>query len=330
MTKSGAYSNRIDIRCKATDGTVFWVKAGAGPEYFLHPVFLHYFACCIGIYVLLDPTSLIAHLPVGWFLTVGWLVFCITALATLSLISWLIAAAERRGWPGTIYTPFVFMPMLIAGHIALATFGNFVSDKGPVSLETLILIVAKSIFTTVIFDILHARYVVLAHPYADTEAPPKAMPPGQTLPDPAPDAIPSTAPTPDSAAPPDDSIRIGTLTFALPDILTIRTRDHRLEVTTRDGATLQRARMSDLPETTLARHGIQISRSLWIAFDAITDVVETQPNQTDLRLWTGEVERVAKPRLHAFRQAWRVRNAADGMRDDRQNPARSAAGTQQG
>lgn len=322
----GNYSDKVDVRCKATDGTVFWVKAAAGPEYFLHPVFLHYFAASVAIFVLLAPNGLPAGLPSGWTLVIGWLVFCTTSLLTLAVVSVLVAYGERRGWIKTIFTPIFYVPMLLVSHGALAYFAQVVSDGVGYSASDLAIKIAQAVMTTAIFDIIHARYVVLAHPYAHSLAPPKEMPPGQTQPE----VVSSAAPAQQEGVPPMDSIRIGTQTFALTDILTIRTRDHRLEVTTREGATLQRARMSDLPEATLALHGIQISRSLWVAFDAITDVIEDQSSQIDLRLWSGETERVAKPRLHAFRQAWRVRNAADAIGADRQITARSGAAAARG
>lgn len=306
------------LRFKSTDGMVFWVNGESCVDYVLHPVFLHYFTLCVLIFALLDPTT-DSSLSTGWHLAMSWAIVTAISIAWLSAMTWVQRWLWRRRWITLIYTPLFLVPMVLFVDLARQYFAIVVGGADWQPWSKTILDIARDIFAVLLFDILHGRYVVLAHPNATPDG---ALPASAAAPSAQAEPAPTGPPADPAQDQPAESIRIGSATYALDTILTIRTRSHRLEVTTPQGSQQHRARMADLPEIQLARYGIQINRSLWVAFDAITDVIEADASQTDLRLWTGETERVARPRLHAFRQAWRAQTSAGPGIGNRQNTAR--------
>lgn len=99
-------------------------------------------------------------------------------------------------------------------------------------------------------------------------------------------------------------VRIGPAVLPMASILLIRTEDHYLGVTTRSGTALHRAKMADIPELHSGIDGMQINRSVWISFAAIESVTDTPARQVVVSLVNGDEERVSKPRIFAFRQAY--------------------------
>ena len=100
-------------------------------------------------------------------------------------------------------------------------------------------------------------------------------------------------------------VQIGNQTFRLADIITIRTEDHYLGIQTAKGKFMQRAKLSDVVGLHGSDLGMQINRSVWVAFSAITSVENADSGQIVLKLANGDEERVAKPRVFAFRQLYR-------------------------
>lgn len=308
---------------RATDGTMFYVPGDSSVDYVLHPVFLHFFAVAVLVFVALDQSNA-SSLPTGWHIAISWIIIAFVAIVWLAALTSLQLALWRKGWIRAFYTPIYLVPMVIIADFARTGYETFITGVPFDRLSPLDINVARDCFAVLLFDVLHARYVTRVHPLA-VSADLQARTPAPLLTTPPPDVAAAAAPPDPAEAVPRVTAQIGTATFDLADLLTVRTRDHRVEVTTPDGTSLHRARLSDIAELQDPRFGLQVNRSVWVAFAAIADVDEPEPGQIDIRLRTGDVERVARPRLHAFRQAWRARTSADPPDPKRQNLAQDTA-----
>ena len=261
------------------------------------------------IFVALDQSNA-SGLPTGWHIGISWVIIAIVALLWLAALTSLQLALWRKGWIRAFYTPLYLVPMVVIADFARTGYETYITGVPFDRLSPFDINVARDCFAVLLFDVLHARFVTRVHPLAvsaDLQSRAPAPQPPAMPADPAPAA---TIPDPVDPAP-RIPVQIGTATFDLAHLLTVRTRDHRVEVTTTEGTSLHRARLSDIAELQDPRFGLQINRSVWVAFASILDIDESDPGQIDIRLRTGEVERLARPRLHAFRQAWRARTSAD-------------------
>lgn len=159
-----------------------------------------------------------------------------------------------------------------------------------------------------ILDVMHALYVVPLHPLARAGSGTGT----RLVADPQP-AL--EAPAPDMAEPAPGGpivpeISIADRRYAVEEILWIRTEDHYLNVVTARGRSLLRAKLSDLQALQDGKIGMQVNRSQWVAFAAISEVVEEAGGQITLHLVTGDDASVARSRRIMFRQmlqAWRNR-----------------------
>lgn len=308
------------LRLKSIDGTSFWIGADSFSEYFLHPVFLRFFFSGLAIYMLVDD-GLNARAASLWQIAGLWLGVVSIILGWLWLCFEMMRLWHRRGAAPTLFTPLALVPMALliegaargADHLILGNpwQGAAASAEG----------VVLNIVVILLFDSLHAHFVVAQHPHGSLTPPQsaEAEPAAQThtVQVPRREAEPETAapaPAPAAAPAPSDIPKIGPVTSVLrvgntqidiEQILMVRTEDHYLGIVTRSGKTLQRAKLSDLPELHASRLGMQINRSVWVAFAAITAVEENDRGQITLRLVTGDEEVVAKPRVFAFRQFYK-------------------------
>lgn len=291
---------------KSTLGTSFWIRTDSASDYVLDPAFLRFLMIAIGIYALLDQTDTGPQL-VGWQLPVLWLSVAGTVLvgyvATLSLLLGL----SRRGAFRRHYTPVIFVPILIIAEATSQAVYWLLEVPDSQPLHIALGGVARDVLVLFLFDLLHVHYVVPAHPLAMLSRPEDAP-----LPAPA-DATTAPPPPPDTAPPPPADevpatgadrpmVQIADKVFALPDLISVRTEDHYLNVITRTGRSMLRAKLSDISTLHDGRHGVQINRSQWVSFAAIDSVTEEDNGQVTLHLTGGETATVSRTRRLMFMQ----------------------------
>lgn len=312
-------NNFCGVRVRSTEGTTFWITADSLADYVLHPVFLRFFALMIILFALLDHRPGFTAFD-GWGIALLWSAVAATVLSWIALCSPIVAAMLKRRLIGQVYTPVILIPMVIIAEIVIQLVTTYAGGTDWQSSSDILQYVARDVIVVLLIDLLHANYVVHAHPLAqvgksDTLSPLPASPPMPT-PDthpaaarlPEPEAAPLADPVPDMR--PDDPVpeivlvRIGPAVMPLASILVVRTEDHYLGVTTRSGKALHRAKMADVAELHSGLFGMQINRSVWIAYSAVKEVVEAESRQIVVQLVTGDEERVSKPRVLAFRQAY--------------------------
>lgn len=311
-----AGNNFRGIRVRSTEGTTFWITADSLADYVLHPVFLRFFALVIFIFALLDQRPGFAAFD-GWGVALLWSAVAATVLSWIALCSPILAAMLKRRLIGQVYTPVVLVPMVLIAEIVIQFVIAYAGGTGWQPSSDILQYVARDVIVVLLIDLLHANYVVHAHPLArvgkpdspsplSAPSPPAAQPAAARVPDAdiAPPAEPVADTRADDPQPEIGLVRIGPAVMPLSSILVVRTEDHYLGVTTRSGKALHRAKMADVAELHSGLFGMQINRSVWIAYSAVKGVVEAESRQIVVQLVTGDEERISKPRVLAFRQAY--------------------------
>ncbi|OYU18324.1 MAG: hypothetical protein CFE34_11130 [Rhodobacteraceae bacterium PARR1] len=317
----------LTVWLRSVDGTVYGIISSPS-DYVLHPVFLKFVIAACMLYGLLDQDKELSRLT-GWLI---WGQVIVVILLWLIISGVLMRQLVRRGLIRHIWTPVILLPLLLLLEANVQT-TYFFTGLPPKPLSVTLSDLARIMAVILLFDFLHGQYVVTRHPHARL--------PGKSFA--AADDLPTASPSPptssewtgrmdaaaahdkgglDIVSPPPKlflsggpqgflpsrpvSIRIGTETFGLSDILMIRIEDHYLRITTRSGNSLQRAKLVAIEELHQGDLGIQINRSVWVAFSAIQEVKSIRNGQIRLVLVNGEEELVAKPRVFAFRQSYRL------------------------
>ena len=328
-------NNATGLRVRSVDGTAYCIGGDSIGEYILHPVFLRFFGIAIVLFAVFDQTSALD----GWALGLLWFAVGCLVLVWLVLGARLVVWLMRRGWIDRLYTPALLVPMVVGIELMLRAVLVVAGFATWPSTEELAQHVVRNLVVVLLFDIIHGSFVVHAHPLASAEG--SARPEGRAArPLPVDDSerasdrdlgrdlgrVPdrigertaelaadrmalvsvaglTTVPQPEAW---EDGamVQIGPVLMPMASILSIRTEDHYLGVTTRSGKALHRAKMADIPELHTGIAGMQINRSVWVAYAAIKEVVDAENRQVVVALVTGDEERVAKPRTFAFRQSY--------------------------
>ena len=329
----------MTVKMRSVDGGVYWIVSRNPVDYILHPAFLKFVVTACLIYALLDGGTEAPDLQ-GWAYLAAWAQTFITILLWLCICGGVIRLMFRRALIQQVWTPSILLPMLLLIELLNQTSLNHFIGLPFKPLGVLLVDVTRDMVFVLLFDYIHGQYVVARHPQArladpagddlgeggdptsDESVATKPVPPvsgGSRLPlTPEPTAAPHKDP---DDAPQDiltapqrrsGSARIGTETFVLSDILMIRIEDHYLGITTRAGRSLQRAKLAAIEGLHDGDLGIQINRSVWVAFSAIREAQRMKNGQILLVLVNGDEELVAKPRVYAFRQAYK-RTQPDGV-----------------
>jgi LytTr DNA-binding domain len=290
---------------KSTLGTSFWIRADSASDYVLDPAFLRFLIITIGIYALLDQRDSGPQL-IGWQVPVLWLAVAGTVLVGYIAVISLVLSLYRRGTFRRYYTPFVFIPILAISEATSQAVFWLLGAADPEPLHFVLGDMARDILVLFLFDLLHVHYVVPTHPLAVMTRPaqpaPAAAPVIQPdVVDPIPDTETDTPPDPDKDR---STVQIADKVFALSDILSVRTEDHYLNVITRTGRSMLRAKLSDVASLHEGRHGVQINRSQWVSFAAITAATEEDNGQVTLQLVGGDGATVSRTRRLIFLQLY--------------------------
>ncbi|WP_432449743.1 LytTR family DNA-binding domain-containing protein [Aliiroseovarius marinus] len=95
-------------------------------------------------------------------------------------------------------------------------------------------------------------------------------------------------------------ITIADQSFALEEVLCMRSKSHMVELVTQEGKTVLRARLADLVGQTEACDGVMAHRSYWVARHAIAHLDQSGPTDI-LEMTNGDKLTVARPRRQDVR-----------------------------
>lgn len=310
MSEVREFSTVSEFEYRSTLGTAFWVGGDSAADYLLHPVFLQFALLCLAVLALLDQGGGLGLL-VGWQVPLIWLTVAVAVFVAGLFMMSVLAMLPRRIVGRRRFTPLILLPLVALGETVRAGMLMALGAGDWPALPDLMADFARGAVVVLILDVMHTLYVVPLHPLARRAPPPprpaKAVPVETNAAD---GAAPMEPVEPTQIAIPE--IRIAERSFAVEDILWIRTEDHYLNVVTPKGRSLLRAKLSDLQALQDGTIGLQVNRSQWVAFSAIAEVREEAGGQLVLRLVTGDDASVARSRRIMFKQmhqAWRQRRA---------------------
>jgi hypothetical protein len=333
LMKHDDWQTETALKMRSADGTVYFITSKNPVEYLLHPEFLRFVIIICVFYGLLRGDEDVKGLT-GWPFVAIWSLVFTVVLVWLALCGYLLLLLLKSRRIGQIWTPLLLFPLNLMIESSVQFTMHWLVDQPFKPWGVTLSDLTRDFIILLLADLLHGHYVVARHPHAlipnlhsSAERSRHAFDLAPT----ATDKAASFAPQTDVSAEQDDqvalqqtvsfpsvvaaspqtvvqpsTVRIGTEIFTLTDILMIRIEDHYLSITTRSGKSMQRAKLGGIEALHKGDIGIQINRSVWVAFSAIREVHPEKNGQILLLLSNGQEELVAKPRVHAFRQAYRA------------------------
>lgn len=311
----------------STFGTSFWVRSDSAVDYVLHPVFLRFVMLSIGVYALMDQSNE-AQILVGWQHPVMWLATALTVISGLIVLGGWALQLHRRGILRRVYTPFLMLPIIILAEVTEQSVLQLLQAGDWKTLPQTLTDLTRDMMVIMLFDVMHALYVVPNHPRASLDATGQAdaEPVGQVHKQAAQPVPPTTAGAQEApvlekvtdasdrteGSAEGETIRIADRSFPIGDIQSIRTEDHYLNVVTRASRSMLRAKLSDLGALHDGRHGVQINRSQWVSFAAIASVIDEDNGQVTLHLANGDSATVSRTRRLVFMQLFNSHRARQG------------------
>lgn len=323
-----------DAEIRFADGRRYWAATDSLSDFILHPIFLKYAAVCVLIYGLLDRGGADTGGLHGFEIVVLWVTLGCVAIGWYAMFFVLVRALMRRGLIRVIYTPVATLSLFIV--TTFLTYLIVTAFKGHVDLSVAQWSqeIIRDMLVILLMDIVFSQFVAPFHPFL------LQQPPSQTAQQPVSAKTTSHADTPDHISEPANAaaglsedgrsdaepqealtvsdmkagtvapLTVGNEVFAVEDLIYIRSEDHYLRIVTARRRVLARGKLADAVAQLDFRLGIQINRSTWIAFDAITDVQDDKKGVTVVTLRGGETERVALSRRIAFLTALQQRETS--------------------
>lgn len=313
------------------DGTHAHVVTDSASEVFLHPLFLKFIFICVALSGLMDRTPWGSTSFTAPELFLLWAIIAAAMLVWYAAALFVIVLLVRRRIVRTVYTPLFIQPSLAVTHVSFYLFVVVVHGQAPTWAELAVPIV-NSIFVIALFELAFANFVAPLHPAFVVSrsggAPANMLQPKETPPVEAVSAQRATLPErrleaeavaevfpggdpictsdPSSTEEPAESepdLQIGSETLATKAIRLIRADDHYLHVTMHNRQLMIRGKLFRLVSQLDEGHGLQINRSVWIAFAHIAEIRKLTPTKLELVTETGESFMVSKYRRVAFHSA---------------------------
>jgi len=293
-------------------GTSFWIAVDSAEDYLLDPAFLRFALICLSIRALLEQGDDVRLLQ-GWQVPVLWMMIGLASVLLLVVMIALLRLLSRAGAGRRPYTPIIFVPLVVVGeYVTQGVIGVFQEGYSK-PFEMVLMDLVRDMLVLVMFDAFHALYVAPVHPLAHSGETRKTPPSVAVLAEPQTQPVTAAADLPEpeedgaeeaSAGPELETVRIGERVFPLAELVAVRTEDHYLNVITRNGRSMLRAKLSDVEALHSGRHGVQINRSHWVAFAAISAMREERNGQIVLDLTNGDSATVARSRRLVFLQLY--------------------------
>lgn len=325
-------------RVVSCNGRSWETNAQGAADYLFNPVFMTFFFLCVVLYATLMQPNEEAALPfMAQFIL--WSGLIMSALVWLFLSAWLSVAAHDRGLTKAIYTPLLLLPLVFInaflGEFVLSVFNAAFQDDFGTKIQNIV----KNIVILVAFDIMHARFVVPQHP---RYVPPRSadgpvMHSAELAVSPSivetPTAVPIVSEPSLSAAQDaendeatqdqDDAsavdvsmgggqqcIFVSREKIDTSEILWIKSEDHYLSFQLTDRNLMLRGKLRSVVEKLGGQPGVQINRSVWVAYSAIRNVQEQKNGNLEVYLKDETAYRVASSRRLIFKQNYERFKAA--------------------
>lgn len=329
-------------RVICSSGDSFYTSARTASEFVLDPVFVQFTALSV---LLCTPLMMALDLPfvpqvilfgAAIISTFFWLTICIRIY--LNLINpWGLR---------TVYTPLLLLPTLVVDTLIKEYILRIFDTSNIERYDGLWEVGVRTVIIIVCLDIFHAKFVAPQHKLTlridkdGTIATPTAKPvdpPGTIARASATEAVPhhkQPAPNEDHVTENavqtvtdqgfehdpfqpklEHELRIGRETFDLADTLYIRSEGHYLVVQGSSRQKMVRGRLREVAAQIDPSLGMQINRSAWIAYAAISSVNKNPMGQLETELRNGSTIKVANSRKslfeHGFNQ-YAVGNTTSG------------------
>ena len=308
-----------------------WLNTDSPVDILLHPVFLKYLGICVLLAAMLDEGGRDAGALDSQQAALLWLLVGFEALVWLGLAFFLLKKLAKRGYITGVYSPIILAPILVISEFLTYQVASSFAG-GPLDVNLFLSDLFRDAVLLVLFDVIFSSYVVHQHPaFSKTmvtlprhQVEPSRLPEttGVTLANaPIPVEIETPAiipkeqvipariekPRPVAEELPNraNEVQIGGTLFSVDEILMLRSEDHYLTVLTASRKVLVRARLSDTVAKLDLRYGVQINRSVWVAFAGI-DRLRKTPKGLQVYMRDGSEETVATVRRHAVRSAFEL------------------------
>lgn len=308
------------ILVRFSDGGTFETSATTAAEYLLDSCFIRFLFLCIVLYGTLmyredisqlDPYYQVLLWIMMFLVTTSWLVF------SVSLNLYMV----RRGIVSFVFTPALILPMVPINLIAAGFVADLIGADYWLTFPGNIEAIVQNIIAAICFDILHGRYVAPTHPtylgvdsrkaqpIPQPEAEEKRIPPAQVTSTPTERSEP--VPTvPETVANdtqrPEFVINIAGERLEARKIVYVQSEDHYLKIQQSQTVLLLRGKLKETVKQLDHRLGIQINRSVWIAFSSISDIAENDAGYLQVTLKDDTTFKITNSRKLTFLQNYKL------------------------
>lgn len=317
-----------------SNGGTFHTRATTASDYILDPVFIQFIALTIFLYSALmfafdlPIVAQLILLGAGLMSTFFWLA------VTITIHIWVSSLFGSR----TIFTPVLLVPLQIMNTFFMVYVLHIFNASYDQNFEFLWEVVLRTSIIILSFDIFHGKFVAPQHgkfvpspslnPGVSEQIQPQTPYPAatvlqenvpvQTAPANATSTASKQQAEPHSASPPSsagvtsqpvsaakaETVIVGNKTFDLETIWLIRSENHYLLVQQEDQSTMVRGKLRDVCATIDASWGLQINRSVWVAYSAIAEVKNTSNGPLEIILKDDSCLRVAEARRVFFNHSY--------------------------
>ncbi|MGH1416418.1 MAG: LytTR family DNA-binding domain-containing protein [Pelagimonas sp.] len=317
MQKDPTVSNFL---VRFSDGGTFETTARSASEYLLDTCFIRFLFLCVMLYGILMHRDDISQLDTYTQVLLWIILFIVTA-------AWLVFSVNlnlflvRRGYVSHVFTPALIFPMVPINIIAAGFVAEFLGAEYWLAFPENVAPIAQNLLAAVCFDILHGRYVAPTHP---TFVPPVGR--KTSLEDrqdiqfasmatasdygPAPDERDLTSTEMQSSEIdnniPEFFVTISGQRLDLRDIVYLQSEDHYLKIQQVHSSMMLRGRLKETVEQLDHRLGIQINRSVWIAFASVKSVEENDAGYLEVTLLDDTTFKITNSRKMMFLQNYRL------------------------
>lgn len=231
---------------------------------------------CAVAFIVLDAFSLAENVSVFEYLPI-WLLAVAGHVLIYTTLVLLLGALQNKFSLPRLYLPFLNLIAFLLNSQFIMLHAQIYLD--PISTSNPVAPTLRDFLQVVILEALFFAFV---SPAAIAEL---RKPDGTTPADPTPSQR---------------KITIADQSFALEEVLCMRSQSHMVELVTQEGNTVLRARLADLVGQTETYDGVMAHRSYWVARHAIANLDQSGPTDI-LEMTNGDKLTVARPRRHDVR-----------------------------
>lgn len=292
-----------------SDGSTFQTTARTAGEYLFAQEFIRFYVICIVLYaaIISGGTELKVDPAAGM---VFWASILMTSFAFLMAAIWINIMLVDRGVLKYIHTYAALVPVIVFNSAMVSyLMAQFDLSYGQ-HFGSLVTLTARNVIIVVCYDILHGRYVAPRHPLFVPQNAPKDVAPNlvpnrrasdlQTETEAVPIAATQDTTTTAEADANVEIFEVGKMSFCPSDILWVKSEDHYLKIQLTNRSQMVRGKLSAAVDKLDQSLGLQINRSVWVAFKAIEGVEGKAGHYVDIRLSDETTHRIANSRRLIF------------------------------